>query len=112
MNKFQPISLFNCSYKIFTKVLTNRVGKVIDRLICSNQTSFIKGRYILKSVVTAHEVLHNVHKGKQHGFVLKLDYEKSYDKVNWQFLLEILRMRCFGSKWKSWIESILTKGSA
>jgi hypothetical protein len=26
MNKFRPISLLNCSYKFFTKVLTNRVG--------------------------------------------------------------------------------------
>jgi hypothetical protein len=42
MNKFRPISLLNCSYKIFTKVLTNRLGKVIDRLIASNQTSFYK----------------------------------------------------------------------
>jgi hypothetical protein len=106
MNKIRPISLLNCSYKIFTKVLTNRIGKVIDRLICSNQIAFIKGRYILRSVITIHEVLYSVYKGKQQEFVLKLDYEKAYDKINWQFLLEILRMRSFGSKWIVWIESI------
>jgi hypothetical protein len=55
---------------------------VIDRLIASNQIAFIKGRHILKSVVTAHEVLHSVHHGKQQGLVVKLDYEKAYDKVN------------------------------
>jgi hypothetical protein len=49
MRKFRPISLLNCSYKIFTKVLTNRINKVADRLICSNQTVFIRGRYILES---------------------------------------------------------------
>jgi hypothetical protein len=58
MNKFRSISLLNCNYKIFTKVLTNRIGMVADRLIFSNQTAFIKGRYILESVVTAHEILH------------------------------------------------------
>jgi hypothetical protein len=42
MNKFRPISLLNYSYKIFTKVLTNRIGLVADRLIASNQTTFIK----------------------------------------------------------------------
>lgn len=41
MSKFRPISLLNCSYKIFTKVLTNRMNLVVDRLICSNQTAFI-----------------------------------------------------------------------
>jgi hypothetical protein len=61
MNKFRPISLLNCSYNFFTKVLTSRLGNVIDRLITSNQTTFIKARYILEGVVTAHEVLHSVH---------------------------------------------------
>jgi hypothetical protein len=75
MNKYRPITLLNCSYIIFTKVLTNRMGQVVDRMIASNQTSFIKGRYILESVVTTHEVLHSVYHGKQQGFVLKLDYE-------------------------------------
>jgi hypothetical protein len=75
MNKYRPITLLNCSYKFFTKVLTNRMGQVVDRMIASNQTSFIKGRYILESVVTTHEVLHSVYHGKQQGFVLKLDYE-------------------------------------
>jgi hypothetical protein len=90
MNKFRPISLLNCSYKIFTKVLTNRFGVVVDRLIASNQTTFIRGRYILKSVVRPHEVIHYVHSGKQQGVVLKLAYEKAYDKVNWDFLSEVL----------------------
>jgi hypothetical protein len=65
MNKFRPISLLNCSYKIFTKVLTDRVGKVVDKLIASNQSAFIKDRYILESVVTVHEVVHSVYQGKQ-----------------------------------------------
>jgi hypothetical protein len=64
MNKFCTISLLNCSYKIFTKVLTNRIGKVIDRLVCSSKTSFIKGRYILEIIVIVLEVLHSVYKGK------------------------------------------------
>jgi hypothetical protein len=73
MSKFRPISLLNYSYKIFTKVLTNRIGGIVDRLVASNQTTFIKGRYILESVVTTHEILHNVHQSKQQGLVLKLD---------------------------------------
>jgi hypothetical protein len=110
MNKFRPISLLNCCYKNFTKVLTNRIGQVVDRLIASNQTAFIKGRFILESVVIAHEILHNVHKSKQQGLELKLDYEKAYDKVNWQFLLYILEKRGFGRKWLEWIKCILFRG--
>jgi hypothetical protein len=85
MNKFRPISLLNCSHKIFTKVLINRMGGVINRLRASDQTTFIIDMYILESVVTGHDVLHSVHQGKEKGLVIKLDYEKAYDKVNLEF---------------------------
>jgi hypothetical protein len=64
---------------------------VVDRSIDCNQTTFIRGKYILESVITAHEVLHSVYHVKQQWFVLKLDYEKAYDNVNGQFLLQILQ---------------------
>ena len=82
LKKFRPISLINCSFKLFSKLLNNRLIGVADRLIASNQTVFIKGRYILESVVAAHEVIHEVHKQKDAGVILKLDYEKAYDRVS------------------------------
>ena len=83
LKKFRPISLLNCRFKIFGKMLNNRLITVADRLIASNQTTFIKGRYILESVVAAHELIHEVHRSKELGFILKLDYEKAYDRVSW-----------------------------
>jgi hypothetical protein len=44
-------------------------------------------------------IVHSVHKSKEPGVILKLDYEKAYDKVNIEFLLEILRDRGFGDRW-------------
>ena len=85
--------------RFFSKVLTNRLSPISDRLISPNQTAFIKGRYILESVVLAHEVIHEVKKSNAPGLVLKLDYEKAYDRVNWDFLFEMLESRGFGSKW-------------
>jgi hypothetical protein len=67
LKKFRPISLLNCSFKIFGKMLNNRLIAVADRLITSNQTTFIKGRYILESVVAAHEIIHEVHRVKSQG---------------------------------------------
>uniref|UniRef100_A0A8R7PWG4 Uncharacterized protein n=1 Tax=Triticum urartu TaxID=4572 RepID=A0A8R7PWG4_TRIUA len=58
MKKFRPISLINCIFKVFTKVLANRLAVLMNRLTSTNQSAFIKGTFILKSVVTAHEVLH------------------------------------------------------
>jgi hypothetical protein len=73
-----------------------------------NQTTFNKGRYILESIVIAHEILHIVHQCKQ-DFVLKIDYEKAYNKVNWYFLLDILEERRIGKKCLEWINQILKR---
>ena len=43
--------------------------------------------------------------------VIKLDYEKAYDRVNWEFLFEILAARGFDSMWIQWIEKIIKNGS-
>jgi hypothetical protein len=45
------------------------------------------------------------------GVVLKLDFEKAYDKVNWNFLQQTLRMKVFSAKWCNWISQLVTKGS-
>jgi hypothetical protein len=83
----------------------------MDRIISHNQTAFIKGRYILESVVTAHEVLHSVHKSKGKGVVLKLDYEKAFDKVDLDFLAELLDKRGFGKNFQRMIKQITSRGS-
>jgi hypothetical protein len=111
MKKIRPISLLNCIFKIFTKVLTNRLGTVMDFLIAPNQTAFIKGRYILESVVTAHEVLHSVVQSGEKGAVFKLDYEKAFDRVNLDFLDQLLLQRGFGPKMSSWIH-LATRGGS
>jgi hypothetical protein len=59
----------------------------------------VKGRYILESVVSAQEIIHDAIKSGQKVLVLKLDYEKTYDRVDWQFLEEMLRSRGFNVRW-------------
>jgi len=109
LKKFRPISLLNCSFKIFGKALNNRLIRVADRLISKNQYAFINGRFILESVVIAHEIIHDIYKNKDSGVVLKLDYEKAYDRVSWSFLEEMLISRGFGEKWVKWVMKIAQK---
>jgi hypothetical protein len=111
MKKFRPISLLNCVFKIFTKVIKNRFSLLIDRLISQQQSAFIKGRFILESVVSAHEIIHEVHRKKDKGLVFKIDYEKAYDRINLDFLYEVLQLRGFGEKIISMIKQITQGGS-
>jgi hypothetical protein len=79
-------------------------------LISPNQTVFIKGRYVLESVVSAHEFIHSVSHGKQKGAILKLDYEKAFDKVNLDFLDELLVRRKFSPDFCSLIKQMTRWG--
>ena len=54
-------------------------------------------------MVAAHKIIHEVHRKKDSGVILKLDYEKAYDRVSWDFLEEMLKSRGFGDKWRWWI---------
>ena len=41
---WRPISLLNFDYKLLTKVLANRVKKVISSIISSSQTAYVRGQ--------------------------------------------------------------------
>lgn len=110
ISSYRPISLINCSFKLITKTLADRVAQVIDCLIDDSQTAFIKGRNIMDNVVCGTEVLHKVRIARTKGILFKLDFEKVYELIHWSFLIEILGARVFGQKFQTWIYDIL-KGS-
>jgi hypothetical protein len=64
LKKFRPISLMNYSFKIFVQALNNRQVPICDRLLACNQIAFVKNKFILKSIVSTHEILHKAVKEK------------------------------------------------
>jgi hypothetical protein len=79
LRKFRPINLLNYSFNIFVKAINNRLEAIT--LLSQNQTTFVKGRYILESVVATHENSHAAMRARDKGLILKLEYEKVYDRV-------------------------------
>jgi hypothetical protein len=93
IKQYRPICILNVAYKWFSKVLTMRLTPFTDKVISENQTAFIPGRYILEGVIILHETLHELRVKKMQGVILKLDFEKAYDKVRWSFMIEVLRKK-------------------
>ena len=92
-------------------MLNNRILKVTDKMIGPSQTAFIPGRYIMEGVVMLHETIHELHRKKQDGVILKLDFEKAYDKLKWPFIQQVLGMKRFSPIWFEWISKVMCRGS-
>jgi hypothetical protein len=111
IQQYRPICLLNVSFKIFTKVATIRLNSVADHVVQPSQTACMQGRNILDGVVILHEAVHELHTKKLHGVILKLDFEKAYDKVKWSCLQQTLRVKGFSPEWRALINDFVSGGS-
>lgn len=105
---FRPISLCNVIYKIIASLMAKRLKPLLDSLISPEQTSFVEGRQILDGLVVTQEVIHSLKAKKQKGMMIKLDLSKAYDRINWQYLEEILGSFGFGNRWIKWVHSLIS----
>ena len=105
---FRPINLVGSLYKLLSKVLANRLRMVLDKLNSELQNSFIGGRQILDLVLIANECLDYRLKYRTWGVVCKLDFEKTYDHVNWDTLFYMLEMMCSAVQWRGWLKACVT----
>lgn len=64
--------------------------------------NFWAGRQILDQALIANEAIMEHRSKKKEGVVLKLDFEKAYDHVDWDFLDKVLMKKGFGYKWRTW----------
>lgn len=91
-SQFRPISLCNVAYKIITKAIVNRIRPMMPYLTSCNQTSFVPGRQITDNIVIVQEVIHTMkNKSGKVGFMaIKIDFEKAYDRLRWDFIRDTL----------------------
>ncbi|XP_057745700.1 uncharacterized protein LOC130963614 [Arachis stenosperma] len=105
------ISMVGCVYKVISKILVRRMRQVMPELIGETQSAFVKGRKIHDGAIIAYETVDWLKRRKKEAVIIKLDFQKAYDRVKWSFVDLVLQKMGFGLRWRSWVMECLTTAS-
>ena len=106
MAQFRPICLCNARYKIISKILCQRLKRVLLGLILETQSAFVAGRQISDNIMIAQEMFHTLRtkpSGRSKRMAIKTDMSKAYDRMKWSFIEAVMRNMSFSETWITWI---------
>ncbi|GKB40686.1 hypothetical protein Tco_0885628, partial [Tanacetum coccineum] len=104
VNDYKPISCCNVLFKCISKIIANRLKDSLKRLVSPNQSAFVPGRSISDNILLTQEIMHNYHLDRGvPRCAFKVDIQKAYDTVDWEFLRVILIGFGFHVRMVSWI---------
>lgn len=89
VSDFRQISLCNVIYKLISKILANKLKKVLPSIISHNLSAFVPGKLIVNNIIVAFETMHtmNCNMARKEGYMaMKLYMSKAYDRIKWRFL--------------------------
>ena len=100
---WRPITLLNCTYKIATGCIANRIKTVLDKIISKDQIGFIKGRYIGENTRLIYDIMQYTETHNIPGLLVLVDFEMAFDSLSWSFIEKALEIFNFRSSIQSWI---------
>ncbi|KAJ0870349.1 putative RNA-directed DNA polymerase [Helianthus annuus] len=106
LNDYRPIILIGCISKVISKVLANRLKTVIGSVISEEQSAYLSDRNILDGPLITNEIISWVKRSKAKAFLFKIDFEKAFDTISWNFIISVFEQKNFPEKWILWIQGI------
>ena len=103
LSNWRPLTLLNVDYKILAKAIGQRIKSKLSSLIHSDQTGFIKGRFIGQNVRLLNDIMEYTEAKNLPGILLFIDFRKAFDTIEWNFLHKCIELYNFGPNIRKWI---------
>ncbi|XP_010696382.1 uncharacterized protein LOC104908909 [Beta vulgaris subsp. vulgaris] len=91
VTEFRPIACCSVLYKCITKLISEKLNKILPNIVSYSQGAFVAGRSILHNALLCQDLVKFYNRKTTRACcMMKLDLKKAYDTLNWQFLQQIL----------------------
>lgn len=111
LKNWRPVAVLCTEYKIFSKVLANRLNEVLHTIIHKDQSYCIKKRLITDNLHLVRDLYDLAQSNDVNMGLLSLDQEKAFDRVDHVFLFDTLKTFGFGDNFISKIKLLYTKAT-
>ncbi len=112
IKNWRPISLLNCSYKVISRALNNRLKSVTDCLTSRAQKGFTQARQIQEVLINVIEDIEYAKKSGKNISVLAIDQAKAFDSVKHEYIESVLNFFGFGPRFINYIKTACTNRTA
>ncbi|KAE8732331.1 hypothetical protein F3Y22_tig00002237pilonHSYRG01790 [Hibiscus syriacus] len=107
--EFRPISCCSVIYKTITRTLVTRLAQFFPGMISASQYAFVKGKSISDNTLLAQEIVRGYsRKNLSPRCAIKVDLQKAFDSISWEFLLNVLVAMGLPQKFCNWIRVCVT----
>ena len=108
LKSWRPLTLLTVDYKILAKALAEHIKTVLPEIISEHQTTFIEKRQISTTIRKTIDIINFTKNKKIKGFLLSIDFEKCFDRIEYDAMLGVLKYFDFGDNYLEWIRLLLT----
>ena len=108
LKNWRPLTLLNGSYKFLSSIIAERLKKVLELIVNSDQTGFIANRFIGENTRLIFDTIIYTENENIPGLLVIVDYAKAFDTLEWSYIDQCLKLFNFGEYFSDWVRLLRT----
>ena len=91
-DEYRPITLLNTDFKLFSKVLANRIKEILPDIFVTGQTCGVQGKTIFHNLGAVKSALSFYEKNPHlQGALIGIDLKRAFDSISHKYLFNCLK---------------------